>query len=139
VVHLRKYSQENLGVVGDAVILQGAMLGPMKTAARIAAVLGAAGSAAFYLRASQSTPPLLRVILLLWVLLPFVGARTGSKRWGGLFDGAVLVVTLISLVFYGADLRPTGAPAGFLFVCVPLASWVLLGGAALHSIRRLPR
>ena len=108
--------------------------GRLRATARIAVLIGAVGSAGFLLRAGQRTPPLLLVIMSLWVLSPFVAiawADAVSKHWpvftrAGLY-GVTLAIALTSLAVYAHNaVRPRTAQAGFVFVVVPLISWVLM-------------
>jgi hypothetical protein len=129
---------------------EGGFLGHLRAAALIAVLVGAVGSVGFLLRAGQRTPRLLLVLFVLWVLSPFMAvvlADVVSKRWSVLTRATLycvmLVLTLGSLAIYGDDaLRPRRAQAGFVFVVVPLASWLLIAIvvpiAALVS-RRLSR
>jgi hypothetical protein len=106
----------------------------LRRAALIAVLLGAAGSVGFLLRAGQRTSLLLLVIMVTWVLAPFaalVFAGAVSKRWAFLIRvtlyGVMLVVTLGSLAIYVNDaVRPRQTQAAFVFVVVPLASWLLM-------------
>jgi hypothetical protein len=123
-------------------------MSPLRRAALIAVVAGAVGSAGFLLRAGQRTSWLLLVIMLLWVLAPFVGlvvAEVVSKRWPVPVRTTLyclsLVVTLGSLAIYANDaLRPRKAQAAFVFVAVPLVLWIVIAVAvpiaALVSRRR---
>jgi len=127
----------------------------LRRAALIAMLIGAAGSVGFLLRAGQRTSRFLLVIMLLWVLAPFVVlalADVVSKRWTVLAQAPtretlyslMLVLTLGSIAVYVDDaLRPRQAQAAFVFVMVPLVSWVLMAIAipiaALRSRRRSPR
>jgi hypothetical protein len=70
-----------------------------------------------------------------WVLSPFVAAVVAhvvSKRWSVLtrvtLSVVMLVLTLGSLFIYGNTAlgHPT-AKVGFVFLMVPLASWLLAG------------
>ena len=115
-----------------------ASLTVLRRAALIAVVVGAAGSVGFLLRAGQRTSRLLLVIMLLWVLAPFMAlvlADVLSKRWTFLAQAlmratlysVMLVLTLGSLAVYLDDvLRPRQAQAAFVFVVVPLVSWLLM-------------
>ena len=113
---------------------EGEFVSSLRRLALIAVLVGALGAAGFLLRAGQRTPRLLLTILLLWVLSPFMAvvlADLVSKRWAILtratLYGMTLVVTLGSLITYVNDaLRPRKAQAGFVFVVVPLVSWVLI-------------
>ena len=110
----------------------------LRRPALIAVVVGAAGSVGFLLRAGQRTSRLLLVIMLLWVLAPFIAlvvADVVSKRWTvpaqalmrATLYSVMLVLTLGSLAVYLDDaLRPRQAQAAFVFVVVPLVSWLLM-------------
>jgi hypothetical protein len=127
----------------------------LRRAALIAMLVGAAGSVGFLFRAGQRTSRLLLVIMLLWVLAPFVAlalADVVSKRWTVLAQAPtratlyslMLVVTLGSLAVYVDDaVRPRQAQAAFVFVVVPIASWLLMAIvipiAALISSRQSRR
>ncbi len=120
----------------------------VRTAALIAVLAGAVGSAGLLLRAGQRTSRLLLVIMVLWVLAPFMAlvlAEVISKRWAVVVRktlyGVMLVLTLGSLVVYVDDaLRPRKAQAAFVFVVVPLVSWIVMAIAvplaAILSRRR---
>ena len=105
----------------------------MRAVARGAVVVGAAGSLGFMLRAGRSTPRLLLVGFVFWVLSPFVvlaWADMKSQRWPVLtrttLYGVTIVITLGSLAVYGKLVSPpAGAPNAFAFVAVPPASWLL--------------
>ena len=126
-------------------------LGLLHGAARIAALVGAVGSAGLMLRAGRHTPRFLLVIFVFWVLSPFAAvawAEVVSKRWPVLTRAALyivmLVITLGSLAIYGHDAAsPPRAKAAFVFVIVPPASWLLIAIvvpiAALISGRRARR
>jgi hypothetical protein len=109
-------------------------LGLLRAVAIVAVVVGAAGSLGFLLRAGRSTPVVLLLLFVGWVLLPFVAlawAVIRSKNWSVLtrttLYGVMVVVTLGSLAAYGgfvAMLR--GARPAAVFLMVPLASWLLM-------------
>jgi hypothetical protein len=110
-------------------------LGLLRVVALIAVVAGAVGSVGLTLRAGRSTPRLLLVVFVIWVLSPFVAlawANMVSKRWSVLTRATLycvtLVITLGSLVIYGelVVLRPPGSANAFLFVVVPPGSWLLM-------------
>ena len=94
---------------------------------------GAAGSLGLMLRAGQP----FRILLLLfaiWVLAPFIAVAAASvisKRWSlptrvALYS-AMLVVALCSLAVYGdVAFGHTTVKIGFVFLVVPLASWLLM-------------
>jgi hypothetical protein len=121
----------------------------LRGVALIAAVVGAAGSIGLMLRAAHP-PRLLLVPFIGWVLSPFVAlilADAASKRWSvptrATLHGVMLILTLGSLAFYGDIVSmPPGSKPAFVFLVVPLGSWLLLTVAvtiaALVS-RRLSR
>ena len=112
----------------------GTFLVPLRRAALIAVLLGALGSEVLMVRAGQRTSRLLLVLFVGWVLSPFLAvvlAEVVSKRWSVLtratLYGATLVLTLASLAIYIDDaLRPRKAQPAFVFVVVPLVSWLLM-------------
>lgn len=128
----------------------GGFLGLLRAAARVAVVVGALGSLGLMLRAGRSTPRLLLVLFVFWVVSPFVAlawANMVSERWSVLTRTVLycvtLVITLGSLVIYGFGLAPAGSPGAFSFVAVPPGSGLLMAVvlliAALVSRRRSPR
>jgi hypothetical protein len=106
----------------------------LRAAARIGVVAGAVGSVGLTLRAGRSTPRLLLVLFVIWVLSPYVAlawAAIASNRWSAVsratLYGVTLVVALASLVVYGSVVvPPSGSPRAFVFVVVPPASWLLM-------------
>jgi len=112
----------------------GGFYGLLRTAARIAVVVGAVGSVGLTLRAGRTTPRLLLVLFVIWVLSPFVAlawANVVSKRWSLLTQATLhcltLVITLGALAIYGeVVLPPAGSPRAFVFVIVPPVSWLLM-------------
>lgn len=121
---------------------------PLRTIALVTMLAGAAGSLGLLLRAGQSTPRLLLVIMAVWVLSPFVLlvlAGATAKRWDFITPAvgciATLIVTLGSLAAYITDgvWHPWVKPAA-VYVVVPPLSWLVIGivvtAAALISRRR---
>ena len=112
----------------------GGFPGLLRVVALISVVAGAAGSVGLMLRAGRSTPRLLLVLFVIWVLSPFVAlawANLVSKRWSVLTRATLycvtLVITLGSLTIYGdIVLPPAGSPRAFVFVVVPPGSWLLM-------------
>jgi hypothetical protein len=106
----------------------------LRRAALIAVLVGAAGSIGFLLGAGQRPSLLLLVIMVSWVLAPFLALAVAgivSKRWTltirATLYSVMLVVTLGSLAAYVDDaLRPRKAQAAFVFVMAPLVSWLLM-------------
>jgi hypothetical protein len=80
-------------------------------------------------------PPLLLLVLFTgWVLSPFVAlvlAAIASKRWSVLtratLYGIMLILAVGSVAFYGDIVSmPAGSKPAFVFLVVPLGSWLLL-------------
>ena len=111
----------------------GGFLGLLRAVALIAVVAGAAGSVGLMLRAGHP-PLLLRVLFAIWVLAPFTAlawANIRSKRWSVVTRATLHTVTLVltfsSLIIYGdAVLRPAKSTPAFVFMVVPLGSWLLM-------------
>jgi hypothetical protein len=96
---------------------------------------GAAGSLGLMFRAGRrQNSKILLLLFAIWVLSPFialVGANMVSKRWPILTRAALysvmLVLTLGSLAIYReVAFGYTTAKVGFVFLVVPLASWLLI-------------
>ena len=113
-------------------------LRPLRIAALIAVVAGAAGSFGLMLHVGRrNNSHVLLVLFTIWDLSPFIAlilADIVSKGWPvltrtSLYSG-MLIITLGSLAIY-ADVAfgpPRPQPA-FMFLVVPLASWVLMAAA----------
>ncbi len=123
----------------------------LRAVALIAVVAGAGGSVGLILWVGRRNPS--RVLLglfVIWDLSPFIGlllAEMVSKRWSVITRATLhivmLVVALSSLALYGdVVLRPRPQPA-FMFLVVPLGSWlfmmIVVPIAALISARRSRR
>jgi hypothetical protein len=114
---------------------QAEILGVLRTAARIALVVGALGSVGLMLHVGlrKNSPQLLLTLFAIWVLAPFAALALVylvSKGWSVRTRAAlyrvVLVLTLASLALYGAvALRPLGPKTTFVFVIVPPVSCLL--------------
>src|SRR5438045_402370 len=107
----------------------------LRSAALLAVVFGAVGSIGLLRHAQQHPPPLLAVLLVIWVFAPFglLGAATlVSKNWPVAVRKTLYVVTLAvmvaSLAIYLDDnfFHRTAHP-GFVWVAVPPATVVLSG------------
>lgn len=105
-------------------------------AALIVVVAGAAGSLGLMFRAGRrQNSKILLLLFAIWVLSPFialVGANVVSKRWSILtratFDSVMLLITLGTLAIYSdVAFGHATAKVGFVFLVVPLASWLLIG------------
>jgi hypothetical protein len=105
-----------------------------RTVALIAVVAGAVASEFFVIRTGGRSQPLLSVLFVIWILLPFVAlvwANVVSKNWPAPVRISLYCTTLLialgSLAFYGRVILPrAGSPRAFVFVMGPLASWVLM-------------
>lgn len=120
---------------GARVVFKHGILSSLRRAALIAVLAGAGASLAFMLRASHRQNS--RVLLLLfgiWVLFPFitaVWAYVVSNGWTVVVRVplymVMLVVSLVSLSIYGGvAFRHLRAKVGFVFLVVPLASWLVI-------------
>ncbi len=121
----------------------------LRTLALIALAIGAVGTLVLFFRATDRTPPLLIVLFVGWLLMPFAilaGARVASKRWAATtqaaLHGVTIVTALASLAIYGNVIRitPQGSPKAAPFVVAAPASLLLaavvISLAALVSRRR---
>ena len=115
----------------------------LDTTARVAAVAGGAGSLALLLRAGQTAPLVVIVLMAIWVLSPFIvlfAARAVATRWTAstrtTLAGITILLAIASVAVYANDgLRPPGRPPAFLFVLVPPASLALIAASvAVASI-----
>ena len=109
-------------------------LGLLHGVALTAVVIGAGGSLGLMPWVGHRNPSrVLLVLFAIWDLSPFISlvlADIVSKRWSALtratLYGVMLVLTLSSLAFYGDVVwRPRPQPA-FVFLVVPLGSWLMM-------------
>jgi len=116
---------------------EGGFLGHLRAVALTAVVAGAGGSLGLMLWAGRRNPSriwFLLVLFAIWVLSPFMAlllANMVSKRWSVItrvtLHCVMLVLALGSLAIYGyVVLRPTGSKPAFVFLVVPLGSWLLI-------------
>jgi len=114
-------------------------LGGWRAAAMTAAALGALGSLDLTFRAGHRNHSLLLMALfVIWVLAPFVAlisAGMVARRWAvptqATLYSLMLLLAVGSLASYGAVvLGPPRAKPAFVFLVVPLASWLLIAIAA---------
>src|SRR5437763_1081861 len=110
-------------------------LGLLRRTALTAVLVGAAGSLGLMLLASRrQNSRILLLLFAIWVLSPFialVGANVVSKRWPmpsrATLYGVMLVLTLGSLAIYGGvAFGYAKMKVGFVFLIVPLASWLVI-------------
>ena len=118
--------------------------GPLRRAALLATVAGAIGSVALTLYAGrQQESRVLMTMFAIWVVSPFGAlalANVRSARWSAATRAALhwvmVVVAVGSLVIYGANVLQTPRPRAFLFLVVPLTSWLLAAVAVSMAARR---
>ena len=112
----------------------GGFPGLLHAVALIAVVAGAVGSVGLMFWVGHRNPSrVLLALFLIWDLSPFTGlllADMWSKRWAVITRATLhivmLVLALSSLALYGdVVLRPRPQPA-FMFLVVPLGSWLVL-------------
>jgi hypothetical protein len=112
----------------------GRLHGLLHAVALTAMVAGAGGSVGLMLWVGHRNPSrLLLALFLIWDLSPFVAllvADIVSKRWSIItrttLHIVMLIIALSSLALYGDVVwRPRPQPA-FLFLVVPLGSWLLM-------------
>jgi len=108
----------------------------------ISVLAGAGGSVGLMLLVGhRNNSRILLVLFAIWVLSPFMAlllANVTSKRWSvhtrSTLYSVMLVLTLGSLAVYGyVALGPPTAKPAFVFLVVPMASWLLI--AAFISVR----
>ena len=113
----------------------------LRSAARIALVAGAAGSVLLMMRAgARQRSALLIFLFTVWVLSPFIAlalANLSAARWTDVrrtaLYGATLGVAFISLSVYTLHALIPGMKAGFIYLVVPGACWVLIAMALATS------
>ncbi len=118
----------------------------LRTTALIVALVGAVGSLYFMFGASRKQNSIVLLgLFTAWVLSPFVGlfiSNKISKRWTvttrSLLYWLIIVLTIGSLVAYSGAFNTPQTKNAFIFLIVPLISWILLIVAVL-SARRLSR
>ena len=102
--------------------------------ALVVLLAGAGGSLGLMLYAGRNNDSVLLLVLFAtWVLSPFialVAANVVSERWPVLTRVTlyclILFLTLGSLVSYSGALSPSGTKPAFVFLIVPLISWLLM-------------
>lgn len=118
----------------------------LRTTALIVALVGAVGSLYFMFSASRKQNSIVLLgLFTAWVLSPFVGifiSNKISKRWTvtarSLLYWLIIVLTIGSLVAYSGAFNTPQTKNAFIFLIVPLISWILLIVAVLTA-RRLSR
>lgn len=116
----------------------------LRTVALVVVLVGVAGSLSLVLyngRANKSV--LLIALFVTWVLSPFITlliADKVSKRWTDSARKALyvlmLALTIVSLLCYSGVIRPAGTKPAFVFLVVPLISWLLIVMLILNARRQ---
>lgn len=115
----------------------------LRNVALSVALAGAVGAVIITFQGGRNNPSvLLRLLFVIWVLSPFIAfAITDmvSKRWifivRRILYILILVVTVGSLIFYSGVLKPKDVKPAFVFLVVPLVSWILLVILILIAVR----
>jgi hypothetical protein len=110
-------------------------------------VAAAVASLVFMFRMGGRNPSALLVALFTgWVASPFVGACVLTIAGKGLSVGSRVGVAVVSLViaagalaFYSGAITVVGTRPAFVYLMVPLASWVLLAPYAVAVLFRMRR
>lgn len=121
--------------------------GSVGAAARVALLAGAAGSIALMLRAGSRQRSLLLIALFTgWVLSPFlalaianVRARSWSPQIRRALHVAAIGVAALCLGIYGFNAATGTMKAGFVYLVVPGAAWLVIGVTltAAAGVRRV--
>jgi hypothetical protein len=106
-------------------------------------IAGALGSLAFTFSAGRNNKSVLLILLFaIWVLSPFIAliiANIFSSRWSvparRTLYSLVIFLTICSLIGYSGVLSPPGTKTAFVFLVIPLLSWILMVIAAILSRR----
>ena len=115
----------------------------LRNVALSVALAGAVGAVIITFQEGRNNPSvLLRLLFVIWILSPFIAfaiADMVSKRWifivRRILYILILVVTVGSLIFYSGVLKPKGVKPAFVFLVVPLVSWILLVILILIAVR----
>ena len=115
----------------------------LRTTALIVALVGAVGSLYFMFSASRKQNSIILLgLFTAWVLSPFVGLFISNKisnRWTvtarSLLYWLMIVLTISSLVAYSGAFNTPHTKNAFIFLIVPLISWILLIIAVLTARR----
>jgi hypothetical protein len=118
----------------------------LRTVALILVSVGAVGSLYFMFNASRNQNSILLITLFtVWILSPFVGlflADKFSNRWTVTVRASLywlmIILTIVSLVAYSGALNTPKTKNAFVFLIIPLISWLLMTMVILTA-RRLSR
>ena len=105
----------------------------LRIIAQLVLLGGAVGSLGLMLNPGRHTPILLLILFVGWVLSPFMAllaTNVISKRWSLISRVTLyclmLVIAIGSLVGYSGVLSTPDAKPAFIFLMVPLISWLLI-------------
>ena len=106
----------------------------IRTIALISVVAGAIGSLYFMFNAGRNQKSIFLIILFTgWVLSPFAALFFTNKivkhrkvSAHALLYWFMIIITIVSLVAYSGIFIPPGTKPAFIFLVVPLFSWVLM-------------
>jgi hypothetical protein len=106
----------------------------LRTVALVVVLAGVVGSISLVLYKGRNNESVLLIALFVaWVLSPFVAlllADKVSKRWTDFTRKTLyilmLALTILSLLSYSGVLSPMETKTAFVFLVVPLISWVLI-------------
>ena len=118
----------------------------LRTVARILLAVGAVGSLYFMFNASRNQKSILLIALFTgWILSPFAGlflADRFSKSWSvnvrSSFYWLTIILIVISLVGYSGAFNTPNTKNAFVFIIIPLISWLVITISVLTA-RRLSR
>src|SRR5579871_6696167 len=113
-----------------------------RTTARLAILIGGGASVGLMIHAGgRGVSPILWIVMTTWVLAPFAALELGWHvvgRWSivrrGPLNALVVVVAAGSLAVYVVDaVTPLNPKAAFVYVVVPLVSWILIAATVSFS------
>jgi len=103
----------------------------------VASALGAACSLTLLYRASPSRPSALIALFVIWILAPYAGLLALSRWYAAVASWMMVVLPAASVAIYVADaIAPRQAQAAFVYVAVPLASWVAIAAVTAIAAMR---
>ena len=106
----------------------------LRLVALIAVLIGAVGSFGLTLHTGKHNDSIILIVLFSgWVLSPFIAlllANELAKRWSAVTRITLYVIMLLiavsSLMSYAGVLSPEEGKSAFVFLIVPLVSWLIM-------------
>ena len=106
----------------------------MRTVALVVLLAGGLGSISLVLYNGRNNKSIILISLfVIWVLSPFIAllvADKVSKKWTDIVRKTLYIImlalTLVSLISYSGVLSPIGTKTAFVFLVVPLISWLVI-------------